>query len=104
MYELSNLVSAHHKDSSSFGNSVPSAAPSPIYREFWPIGAQGTEAGGHWGRRGRSTLSFLPVVADLVVPDLRPAAELVGALAAQAEKAMAPSGTYPAIRQSPLDG
>ena len=30
--------------------------------------AQGTEAGGHGGSRGRSTLSFVPVVADLAAP------------------------------------
>jgi nitronate monooxygenase len=30
--------------------------------------AQGTEAGGHGARRGLSTLSFLPVVADLAAP------------------------------------
>jgi nitronate monooxygenase len=30
--------------------------------------AQGTEAGGHSGGRGRSTLSFVPVVADLAAP------------------------------------
>jgi nitronate monooxygenase len=55
----------------------------------------------------RGDLPPVPVWAseaiDLIT-DLRPAAELVGALAAQAEKAMAPSGTYPAIRRSPLDG
>jgi nitronate monooxygenase len=32
------------------------------------IVAQGTEAGGHGASRGRSTLSFVPVVADLVTP------------------------------------
>lgn len=32
------------------------------------IVAQGTEAGGHGGRRGRSTLSFVPVVVDLAAP------------------------------------
>ena len=32
------------------------------------IVAQGTEAGGHGARRGRSTLPFVPVVADLVAP------------------------------------
>jgi nitronate monooxygenase len=32
------------------------------------IVAQGTEAGGHGSRRGRSTLPFVPVVADLVAP------------------------------------
>jgi nitronate monooxygenase len=32
------------------------------------IVAQGTEAGGHGARRGRSTLSFVPVVTDLVAP------------------------------------
>jgi nitronate monooxygenase len=32
------------------------------------IVAQGTEAGGHGARRGRSTLPFVPVVADLVHP------------------------------------
>jgi nitronate monooxygenase len=32
------------------------------------IVAQGTEAGGHGGRRGRSTLTFVPVVADLASP------------------------------------
>ncbi len=30
--------------------------------------AQGTEAGGHGARRGRSTLPFVPVVADLAAP------------------------------------
>ncbi|WP_330186092.1 nitronate monooxygenase [Dactylosporangium sp. AC04546] len=30
--------------------------------------AQGTEAGGHGAARGRSTLPFVPVVADLVAP------------------------------------
>jgi nitronate monooxygenase len=30
--------------------------------------AQGAEAGGHGGRRARSTLSFVPVVADLAAP------------------------------------
>ena len=30
--------------------------------------AQGTEAGGHGARRGRSTLPFVPIVADLVAP------------------------------------
>jgi len=30
--------------------------------------AQGTEAGGHSGGRGRSTLTFVPIVADLVAP------------------------------------
>jgi len=32
------------------------------------IVAQGTEAGGHGARRGRSTLPFVPVVADLAAP------------------------------------
>ncbi|MDR2984636.1 MAG: nitronate monooxygenase, partial [Nocardiopsaceae bacterium] len=32
------------------------------------IVAQGTEAGGHGGGRGRSTLSFVPIVADLAAP------------------------------------
>jgi nitronate monooxygenase len=32
------------------------------------IVAQGTEAGGHSGGNGRSTLSFVPVVADLAAP------------------------------------
>ncbi|MET9021469.1 nitronate monooxygenase [Actinopolymorpha sp. NPDC004070] len=32
------------------------------------IVAQGTEAGGHGAPRGRSTLTFVPVVADLVAP------------------------------------
>ena len=32
------------------------------------IVAQGTEAGGHGGERGWSTLPFVPVVADLVAP------------------------------------
>jgi nitronate monooxygenase len=32
------------------------------------IVAQGTEAGGHSGGRGRSTLAFVPVVADLAAP------------------------------------
>ncbi len=32
------------------------------------IVAQGTEAGGHGARRGRSTLPFVPAVADLVTP------------------------------------
>ena len=32
------------------------------------IVAQGTEAGGHGARRGRSTLSFVPVVVDLAAP------------------------------------
>jgi nitronate monooxygenase len=32
------------------------------------IVAQGTEAGGHSGERGRSTMSFVPVVADLAAP------------------------------------
>ena len=32
------------------------------------IVAQGAEAGGHGARRGRSTLSFVPVVADLAAP------------------------------------
>jgi nitronate monooxygenase len=32
------------------------------------IVAQGTEAGGHEARRGRSTLPFLPVVVDLAAP------------------------------------
>ncbi|GAA0408209.1 hypothetical 2-nitropropane dioxygenase [Acrocarpospora corrugata] len=32
------------------------------------IVAQGTEAGGHGARRGRSTLPFVPVVVDLVAP------------------------------------
>jgi nitronate monooxygenase len=32
------------------------------------IVAQGTEAGGHSGGNGRSTLSFVPVVVDLVAP------------------------------------
>ena len=32
------------------------------------IVAQGTESGGHGSRRGRSTLPFVPVVADLVAP------------------------------------
>jgi nitronate monooxygenase len=32
------------------------------------IVAQGTEAGGHSGGRGRSTLPFVPIVADLVAP------------------------------------
>ncbi len=32
------------------------------------IVAQGTEAGGHSGGSGRSTLSFVPVVADLAAP------------------------------------
>ena len=30
--------------------------------------AQGTEAGGHGARRGRSTLPFVPVVVDLAAP------------------------------------
>jgi len=63
------------------------------------IVAQGTEAGGHGARRGRSTLPFVPIVADLAAPtpvlaaggiaDLVPAADLVGALAAQAEESLA---------------
>jgi nitronate monooxygenase len=32
------------------------------------IVAQGTESGGHGARQGRSTLSFVPVVADLAAP------------------------------------
>ena len=32
------------------------------------IVAQGTEAGGHGARRGRSTLPFVPIVVDLVEP------------------------------------
>jgi len=32
------------------------------------IVAQGTEAGGHGARRGRSALPFVPIVADLVAP------------------------------------
>ena len=32
------------------------------------IVAQGTEAGGHGARRGRSTLSFVPLVVDLAAP------------------------------------
>jgi nitronate monooxygenase len=32
------------------------------------IVAQGTEAGGHGAKRGRSTLPFVPVVVDLVAP------------------------------------
>ena len=32
------------------------------------IVAQGTESGGHGGRKGRSTLAFVPVVADLAAP------------------------------------
>lgn len=32
------------------------------------IVAQGAEAGGHGARRGRSTLSFTPIVADLAAP------------------------------------
>ncbi|MEV6279868.1 nitronate monooxygenase [Nocardia sp. NPDC051832] len=32
------------------------------------IVAQGTEAGGHGARRGRSTLSFVPAVVDLAAP------------------------------------
>jgi nitronate monooxygenase len=32
------------------------------------IVAQGTEAGGHSGERGRSTMSFVPVIADLAAP------------------------------------
>jgi nitronate monooxygenase len=32
------------------------------------IVAQGTEAGGHSGKAGRSTLSFVPVVVDLAAP------------------------------------
>jgi nitronate monooxygenase len=32
------------------------------------IVAQGSEAGGHGGQRGRSTMSFVPVVADLAAP------------------------------------
>jgi nitronate monooxygenase len=32
------------------------------------IVAQGTEAGGHGARRGRSTLPFVPLVVDLVAP------------------------------------
>ena len=32
------------------------------------IVAQGTEAGGHSGGRGRSTLPFVPIVADLAAP------------------------------------
>ena len=32
------------------------------------IVAQGTEAGGHGGRSGRSTLPFVPIVVDLVAP------------------------------------
>ena len=39
----------------------------------WTLGAdvivaQGTEAGGHGGGRGRSTLPFVPIVADLAAP------------------------------------
>src|SRR6202790_2558882 len=32
------------------------------------IVAQGTEGGGHGARRGRSTLSFVPIVVDLAAP------------------------------------
>jgi len=32
------------------------------------IVAQGTEAGGHGGEHGRSTMSFVPVIADLAAP------------------------------------
>jgi nitronate monooxygenase len=39
-----------------------------------------------------------------LITDLRPAADLVGVLAAQAEKAMAHSSAYPVIRRSPPDG
>ena len=39
----------------------------------WGLGAdvivaQGTEAGGHGARNGRSTLPFVPAVVDLVAP------------------------------------
>ncbi|MFC6085291.1 nitronate monooxygenase [Sphaerisporangium aureirubrum] len=38
------------------------------------IVAQGSESGGHGARRGRSTLPFVPVVADLAAPVPVPAA------------------------------
>jgi nitronate monooxygenase len=83
------------------------------------IVAQGTEAGGHGARRGRSTLPFVPVVVDLAAPtpvlaaggiaDGRGVAAALalgaaGALVGTRFQATAEALANPSIKQAILDG
>ncbi|HEY2129010.1 MAG TPA: nitronate monooxygenase [Streptosporangiaceae bacterium] len=83
------------------------------------IVAQGTEAGGHGARRGRSTLPFVPVVVDLAAPtpvlaaggiaDGRGLAAALalgaaGALIGTRFQATAESLADPAIKKAIVDG
>ena len=83
------------------------------------IVAQGTEAGGHGARRGRSTLPFVPVVVDLAAPtpvlaaggiaDGRGVAAALalgaaGALIGTRFQATAESLADPAIKKAIVDG
>jgi nitronate monooxygenase len=83
------------------------------------IVAQGTEAGGHGARRGRSTLPFVPVVVDLAAPvpvlaaggiaDGRgvaaaPALAAAGALLGTRFQASAEALVDPAITKAILEG
>jgi nitronate monooxygenase len=81
--------------------------------------AQGTEAGGHGARRGRSTVPFVPIVLDLAVPtpvlaaggiadDRGVAAALAlgaaGALIGTRLQATAEALVHPAIRTAIIEG
>jgi nitronate monooxygenase len=83
------------------------------------IVAQGTEAGGHGARRGRSTLPFVPIVVDLAAPtpvlaaggivDGRGVAAALalgaaGALIGTRFHATAEALVHPAIRTAIIDG